>query len=147
MKLRPVPVTIRAAKKLVAALHRHHGPPPGALFAVACATEDGRVCGVAIIGRPTSKALQDGFTAEVTRVATDETPNACSCLYGAAWRACRALGYRRLGTYTLKSEPGTSLVAAGWRLVGETRGGSWDRPSRHRTDKHPTEPKNRWEAA
>lgn len=86
-------------------------------------------------------------TAEVVRVATDGTRNACSMLYGAAWRACRALGYRRLVTYTLPEEGGASLRAAGWRLVGEAGGGSWSRKSRPRVDLHPTQQKMRWEAA
>jgi hypothetical protein len=72
---------------------------------------------------------------------------ACSMLYAAAWRAARALGYRRLVTYTLEQEPGASLRAAGWRCVGRTAGGSWSRTSRPRLDWAPTAPKNRWEAA
>ncbi|MBO0750453.1 MAG: hypothetical protein J2O44_08505 [Porphyrobacter sp.] len=81
------------------------------------------------------------MTLEVTRLCTNGHRNACSFLYGAAQRAAFALGYRRIGTYVLKSEPGTSLAAAGWKLIGETRGGSWSRPSRARADKHPLEPK------
>jgi len=50
---------------------------------------------------------------EVTRVATDGTPNACSLLYAAAWQAAKALGYRTLLTYTQKGESGASLRAAG----------------------------------
>ena len=68
-------------------------------------------------------------------------------LYGACWRACRALGYRRLITYTLDSEPGTSLVAAGWRVVGVVKGQSWSVPSRPRIDKHPLQDKLKWEMA
>jgi hypothetical protein len=83
---------------------------------------------------------------EVLRVATDGTANACSMLYGAAWRAARALGWRKLITYTLVSEPGTSLRAAGWRVVGVVRGRSWDCASRPRVDRHPTLDKQRWEA-
>jgi len=80
-------------------------------------------------------------------VATDGTRNACSMLYGAAWRAAKALGYRKLITYTLASEPGTSLRAAGWSVVGEVRGRSWSCASRPRVDKHPLQDKLRWEAA
>jgi hypothetical protein len=89
--------------------------------------------------------LQDGWTAEVSRLATDGSKNACSMLYGAAWRACRALGYRRLITYILDTEPGTTLQAAGWKLVGAAGGGSWDRRERPRVDRHPTQGKLRWE--
>jgi hypothetical protein len=102
---------------------------------------------VAIVGRPVARHLADGFTAEVTRLASDGTRNACSMLYGAAWRAARALGYRRLVTYTLAEERGASLRGAGWRLVGEAGGGSWNRPKvgRARVDMHPTQRKLRWE--
>lgn len=102
--------------------------------------------GVAIVGRPVARGNDNGLTLEVTRVATDGARNACSMLYGAAWRATRALGYRRLITYTLDTESGTSLRAAGWRVIGKTKGGSWDCPSRPRVDKHPTQPKLCWEA-
>lgn len=90
--------------------------------------------------------LDDRFTLEVNRVATDGAKNACSMLYGAAWRAAKALGYQQLITYTLPEEGGASLRAAGWRLVGECGGGSWSRASRPRCDSHPVQKKLRWEA-
>jgi hypothetical protein len=145
-KLQVVPCSISDAREFVYQFHRHHRPPVGGLFAIACADGD-RVCGVAIVGRPVARALQDGFTAEVTRLATDETRNACSILYAASWRAARAMGYRRLLTYTLGTESGTSLRAAGWKMIGRTGGGSWSVPSRPRVDRHPLQEKIRWEAA
>jgi hypothetical protein len=132
------------AAAFVAEHHRHHTPPQGHLFSIA-AYEGERLCGVVIVGRPVSRHRQDGLTAEVTRLCTDGTKDACSFLYGRAVRAALALGYRRIGTYTLKSEPGTSLRAAGWRVVAEIKGRSWDTPSRRRTDKHPTADKLLWE--
>lgn len=140
-----VPCTIQDAIEYVRQHHRHHRPPLSGLFAVACA-KDGVICGVAIVGRPVARMLQDGWTAEVTRLATDGTKNACSILYAACWRAARALGYRRLITYTLNTEPGTSLRAAGWKCLGETGGGSWSVPSRPRVDRHPLQRKLKWEA-
>lgn len=140
-----VPCSIQDAKEFVRQYHRHHRPPLSGLFAVAVAAEAEDVCGVAIVGRPTARANQDGWTAEVTRVATNGHHNACSALYAACWRAARALGYRKLITYTLQSESGISLRAAGWAVVGETKGRSWDCPSRPRVDKHPTQDKFRWE--
>lgn len=77
----------------------------------------------------------------MTRLATDGTRDACSFLYGASARAAFALGFKRIGTYILASEPGTSLSAAGWRMIGEVRGRSWSCPSRPRVDKHPTQAK------
>lgn len=141
-----VPITISDAKAYVDEHHRHHGSPVGGLFAVAVATE-GAVCGVAIVGRPVARGASDGWTAEVTRCCTNGSKNACSKLYGACWRAARALGYRRLITYTLATEPGASLRAAGWRIVGEVRARSWHTKSRPRVDKHPTQAKFRWEPA
>jgi hypothetical protein len=88
---------------------------------------------------------QDGVTVEITRLCTNGTRNAYSFLYGAATRAAFALGYQRIGTYTLPEEGGASLRAAGWKLIGERGGGSWDCPSRPRVDKHPTQQKFLWE--
>lgn len=113
---------------------------------VAVASSDA-VVGVAIIGKPVARMLNDGLTAEVTRLCVLEGhKNACSMLYGANWRAARALGWKRLITYTLKSEGGASLRASGWKVVGECRGGTWSRPSRPREDKHPLQEKIRWQA-
>lgn len=146
MSLRVIPCTLRAARAYVAQHHRHHRAPQGGLWALA-ASDGVTVRGVAIVGRPVSRALDDGATAEVTRLCTDGARNACSLLYAAARRAARALGYQRLITYTLPSEGGASLRAAGWRLDAETRGGRWSRGARARADDHPTERKLRWEAA
>lgn len=107
------------------------------------------VIGVAIVGRPKARALDvDDYTAEVTRLCVAEYHrNACSMLYAACWRAWRAMGGRRLVTYTLAEEGGASLRAAGWKLVGEAGGGSWSRKERPRVDLHPLQVKLRWEAA
>jgi hypothetical protein len=126
-------------------LHSHHTPPVGHKFSIG-ADRGGELVGVVIVGRPVARRRQDGRTLEVTRLCVlDDEPNACSFLYGRATRAAFAMGYSRVGTYTLKSEPGTSLRAAGWTLVGETPGKSWSVPSRARNDKHPIEPKFVWE--
>lgn len=138
------PVTLREAHALVARIHRHHKPSRGGLFAVAVASAVG-VVGVAVIGRPVARKLDDGFTVEVVRLATDGTPNAPSMLLGASWRAARALGWRRCVTYTLPCEGGASLRASGWTCVGEAGGGTWSRTSRPRVDLHPTQTKIRWE--
>ena len=143
-RLTIVPCTLRAACAFIEQHHRHHPPPQGGRFACAVADEAGRVRGVAIVGTPVARLACDGWRAEVTRVATDGCPNACSALYAACWRACRALGYRELITYTLASESGGSLRAAGWRQVGACGGGTWSTPSRPRIDLHPTQEKFKW---
>jgi hypothetical protein len=143
------PISLRVANEFVAANHRRHGPVCGHKFAVAVADGRGAVRGVAIAGRPVARLLDSGWRLEVVRVATDGTPNVCSMLYGATARAGVAIGYRRedILTYTLASEAGASLRAAGWVQVAITNGSSWDRPSRPRTDHHPTTDKIRWHAA
>jgi hypothetical protein len=139
------PITLKEANQFILEYHRHHLPPQGWKFGLA--VNDGqRVVGVVTVGRPVARALDDGWTLELTRCCTDGTPHVASKLYAAAWRATRALGYKKLITYTLESEAGTSLVAAGWKVVGQVAGRSWSCPSRPRVDTHPLDNKIRWEA-
>jgi hypothetical protein len=145
-RLELVPITRDEAFAYIAEHHRHLGPPVGWRFGVA--VHDGeRIVGVVAVGRPIARFLDDGWTAEVTRCCTDGTPNASSILYGAAWRAARALGYRRLVTYTLRSEPGTSLRAAGFAEVArvDVRGRLWDRPGRPRVEERDPAQRRLWE--
>lgn len=146
MKLSLTTIDLRDANAYVAQHHRHHKPVVGHKFSLGVLDGD-RLCGVAIVGRPVARMRDDGATLEVTRLCTDGTKNACSFLYGAAARACFALGYKRIGTYILASENGASLRASNWRMIGETKGGSWSRADRLRTDKHPLERKVLFEAA
>lgn len=140
-----VPITQKAAKAYVADKHRHHKPPTGSVFQVA--VSDGEsIRGVAMVGRPVARVLDDGQTLEVNRVCTDGARNACSMLYGACRRIAKALGWKRIITYTLSVESGASLRGAGWLLEGERGGGSWGRPSRPRQDDHPTITKHLWSA-
>lgn len=139
-----VPISLRDAHEVVRRLHRHHKPSRGGKFAIGLADDD-TIRGVAIVGRPVARLADDGFTAEVTRLATDGIKNGCSLLYAACWRAARAMGYRKLITYILSSEAGTSVTAAGWKRIGECGGGSWNRNSRPRVDQHPTQQKIRFE--
>lgn len=145
-RLRIVPCSLEAARDFVAMHHRHHKPSTGARYAVAAADEEGRIRGVALIGRPVARLLDDGWTLEVNRVATDGCPNACSALYGAAQRLAKALGYHRLVTYIREDEPGISLRAAGWTHEGEIRARSWNMPGRARTDKTEIVRRSRWSA-
>ena len=139
------PISFGEACRFIALHHRHHLPPVGWKFGIAV-NDGSQVVGVITVGRPVARNLDDTWTLEVTRCCTDGTPNTASMLYSAAWRAAKALGYKRLITYTLQSEPGSSLKAAGWKALYETSGGSWSCKSRPRIDKHPTEPKTLWEA-
>lgn len=146
MTLQLQPITWQEACTFITAHHRHHLPSVGWKYGIA--VNDGeKVVGVVTVGRPVARHFDNGWTLEVTRCCTSGEHNAASMLYGAAWRAARALGYRRLITYTLIEEPGTSLKAAGWKVIGEAGGGSWSVPSRPRVDKAPMGKKTLWEAA
>jgi hypothetical protein len=149
-----VPITLREANRFVEQFHRHNGRTSrdGGKFAIGVEAEmpDGSrtMVGVAIVGRPLSRRLMDGFTAEVLRVCVspEATKNACSILYAACWRAWRAMGGRRLITYTLQTESGASLRGAGWKVIAECSPQTWNRPGRLR-DWQPIygQAKFRWE--
>jgi hypothetical protein len=146
MSLRIVPVTLEAANDFVRRLHRHNKPVLGSKFSIgvsearcglcgpACDRPQECLVGVAIVGRPVARLLDDGFTVEITRVCTDGTRNACSMLYGACRKVAKAMGYERIFTYTLPEEGGASLKAAGFILDKESAGNThkaWhNRPGR-----------------
>lgn len=139
------PVSLKAAKRIVAEFHRHLPEVVGARFAIA-AWLDGRCVGVALVGNPIARVEAEAWDiAEVTRVATDGTPNACSFLYSRAKRAAQALGFRRIRTKTLPNESGASLRAVEARRIGVTRAQSWDRSNRRRARNAPEVQKLRWE--
>lgn len=147
-----VPLTLKQANELVEKLHRHHKPVVGHRFSVGCVdNSDGltrRLVGCAIVGRPVARGCDPYSTAEITRLATDGTKNACSFLYAACARICREMGFSKIQTYILESEPGTSLTAAGWVQVATTAGGDWNHSKQYsgkrRTDQ-PMIPKHRYE--
>ena len=130
-----VPLDLSEANDFVRSFHRHNKPTQGGKFAIGLSSESG-LCGVAIVGRPIARLLSDDFTAEVLRLCVhDDAPrNACSKLYAAAWRACKAMGYKKLITYTLQTESGDSLRGAGFTIVAESKntGKGWtNRPNRN----------------
>ena len=153
MSLEIKPITLRQANSFVAQYHRHNIPTNGHKWSLAAYKGD-TLCGVAIAGQPVARYLDDGETIEVRRVCTDGTHNACSKLYGACARVAKEMGYRRIVTYTLQSEPGTSRKASGWVNDGAAGGTSWDCPGRPRDEeqvtlfgtvrKYPDERKVRW---
>lgn len=127
-------VSFQVACVFIAAWHRHHRPPQGHVYSLGVFLSDWTLVGVATVGRPVARLLDDGRTHEVTRVATDGTSNACSALYAAAWRRSRQDHYvSRMVTYTQDGESGASLRGAGWRVTAKlpARAG-WSCPSRPR---------------
>lgn len=138
------PVSLKEANAFVERHHRHHKPVVGHKFSIGCCDGE-KIVGVAIVGRPVSRHLDDGWTLEVNRLCTDGTRNACSMLYAAAWRAAKAMGYKKLITYILDSEPGTSLKAAGWKCIGKAGGLRWTGKRKPEVDLYPAQMKMRWE--
>jgi hypothetical protein len=139
-----VPINLDEANQFVSDIHRNHNPVVGHKFSIGISDGE-KIVGVAIVGRPVSRHLDNGWTLEVNRVATDGTKNACSMLYGACWRAVKAMGFKKLITYTLPSESGASLRGAGWSCIGEAGGGNWNCKSRPRIDTKHQQMKLRWE--
>ena len=145
------PITLKESQAFVNEHHRHNVAPVGHKYSIGL--NDGeKVIGVCMVGRPIARHNDDGYTLEVLRTCVlDGYKDACSKLYAAAWRAARAMGYKRLITYTLISEPGTSLKAAGYHVIGQTeyKPKGWDVPSRPRVmaERYPTEQKYIWEVS
>lgn len=143
--LKIVPVELRDANAFIEQLHRHHKRVQGHRFSIGAVNEKGILVGIACVGRPVARGDHPREVLEVTRLCTDGTKNACSFLYSACARIGRELGYKRIQTYILESESGTSLVAAGWQQIGVTAGGQWKHTDGkpRRTDQ-PTCPKKKF---
>lgn len=139
-----VPISLKEANAFVERYHRHHKPVVGHKFSVA-ASDGTKIVGVAIVGRPVSRYLDDGWTLEVNRLCTDGTRNACSFLYSAAWRCAKNMGYKKLITYILETENGASLRASGWKCVGQTGGKRWTGERRPEVDLYPAQMKLKFE--
>jgi len=120
-----IPLTLKQLNSLVSTLHRHHKPVTGHRFSIGLVNDEGTLIGAASIGRPVARLVDPYKVAEVTRLVTDGTYNACSMLYSAAARACKAMGFEYIQTYILENEPGTSLKASGWICLGSAGGGQW----------------------
>lgn len=154
--MKAVPVELKDANAFVDRLHRHHAPVSRDKFRVGC-EENGELVGIVQVGRPLARALCDGKTLEVLRLCSNGERNVCSFLYSRAARIAKEMGYKKIITYILESEDGASLKASGWHIEADgVGGGSWDTPSRPRTEevqlslftererKYSTEKKQRW---
>lgn len=146
MNMTIVPLTLKQANAVVAQIHRHHKPATGHRFSIGL-EDDSVLRGVAICGRPVARGCDTYRTLEVCRLATDGTPNACSMLYSACARIAKEMGFTKIQTYILDTEPGTSLKATGWTYEASTAGGDWNHSTANkgtrRTDQ-PMQPKQRW---
>lgn len=133
--LQLAPCSLADAQKFTDAHHRHLPAPIGHLWSTA-AVIDGHPVGVVIVGRPSSRALDDGWTVEVVRCTTTGERNVCSLLYSSVWRAAKARGYQAATTMTMSVESGASLRASNWvpeRDIRPARGG-WDCAARQRSN-------------
>lgn len=119
------PISLKKANEYVINNHRHHNKVQGHKFSLSVWNEDS-LCGVAIVGHPQSRRIDNESTLEVLRLCTDGTYNACSILYARCAKVAKDMGYRKIITYILESELGTSLKASGWHCEQEKCGGtSW----------------------
>ena len=117
-----IPLSLKQANTFVDELHRHHNPSMGDKFRVGV-SDGNKLVGVAQVGRPVSRYLDDGQTLEVIRCCTDGTKNACSFLYSRCARIAEEMGYKKIITYILASELGSSLKASGWHCEADNAGG------------------------
>lgn len=119
-KLEAVPLPLRVCNEYIENFHRHNKPVQGSKFSFGCKYK-GKLVAVCVVGRPISRFKDDGYTAEVTRICVfDDAPNGVnSFLYARSWRAWKAMGGKRIITYTLQSESGCSLRGANWRIINE----------------------------
>lgn len=141
--LRAVPLELAESKAFVEKYHRHHGSVHRDKWRVGCADGD-KLVGVANVGRPIARHLDDGHTLEVLRLCSTGEKDVCSFLYAKCARIAREMGYSKIIIYILDNEDGTSLRAAGWHKEADTKGHSWDTPSRRRNTKAPICDKQRW---
>lgn len=147
MTLRVVPLTLKQLNEEVERLHRHHKRVQGHRFSLGVLDGE-KLVGACSVGRPVARKCDTYLTAEVTRLVTDGTYNACSILYAAAARACTAMGFKKIQTYILYTELGTSLKASGWQLVSVTQGGDWNHSKANKGTRRidqPQKQKQRWE--
>lgn len=146
--LKITPIDFKSAKQFVALHHRHNSAPQGHKFSIAIEAGGARI-GVAMASIPRAIHQNDWETLEVIRCCVDERfRNACSKMYAAVIRIAKAMGYKRLLTYTLVDEPGSSLLAVGFSKEGivKCKGYGWDSPSRPRKkpERYPEGDKFRW---
>jgi len=141
--LRIIPLTLKQANMLVDNLHRHHKPAQGHRFSLGVIQDNVRLCGAAITGRPVARELDPYKVAEVIRLVTDGTKNACSILYAATARVAREMGFDKIQTYILEDEPGTSLLAAGWVYEMTASGGDWNHSKKNAGTRRTDQPQGR----
>jgi hypothetical protein len=137
-------ITLKEAQTFINTFHRHHKQPQGHRFSLGLFVAN-QLVGVIVAGRPVARLNDNGSTLEITRCCVLEGfKNGITILCGRVYQTAKLWGYKQVITYTLESENGVSMKAAGFRCIGKTKGGSWNSPNRKRNDKHPIIPKYKW---
>ncbi len=131
--MKVIPLSLRQANDFISKFHRHNKPVQGCKFCIG-AQKANKIVGVAVVGRPVARLLDDGLTAEITRVCTNGTRNVNSFLYAHCAKICKLMGFNRIITYTLEEESGASLRAIGAKPEAFVEPSSWDRKNRHRNE-------------
>ncbi len=142
--MKSVPLSIMQANYFIHKHHRHHSPVQGHKFSIGVIDDDGLLLGVAVVGRPVARMVDQYTVAEVTRLCTDGSKNACSFLYSKCARICKEMGYEKIQTYILIDENGASLRASGWFLEEITDGGEWKHTDGKERLNEQTAAKQRW---
>jgi len=125
-----IPITFEKACRFVNMHHRHHFNSHAHKWSIGY-EEEGKLIGVGMIGRPLNRHLDDGLSLEITRVCVlENNPNVCSIIISALCRSAKSMGYKRVYTYTLESESGSSLKGCGFENMATTISKKW---VRHRT--------------
>lgn len=127
------PITRDLANDCVRRWHRHHKPVRQRVLSVGAFIE-GEIVGAAIVEPAKAEALSKNGVFEVTRLAcrgggatlNGHVDGVASKLLGAAWGAMRAMGCRRMCSYTRLDESGVCYRAAGWVAVAFSKGEAWD---------------------
>lgn len=141
MEIRPI--TFKQASEFINKYHRHHNATVGCKFCIGLYHKDSLI-GCAVCGRPVSRYYDNGLTCEINRVCVIEGyKNGCSMLYGACCRIAKNMGYKKIITYTLKSENGASLRASNFICEGQSGGTHWT-GKRNKAQSIPNEFKKRW---
>ena len=120
-ELKCIPLTLKEANAFVKEHHRHNKECRGHRFSIGAIYKN-KLVGVAIIGRPVSRNFDFRFVSEINRncVLENAPKGTCSFLYSRAMKVWQSQGGKKILTYTLETEPGSSLKAVNFIPVAKT---------------------------
>lgn len=111
-----IPLSLKEANEFVTKHHRHNKRCVGHKFSIGAIYKNNLV-GVVIVGRPVARKLDNRFTLEINRnCVLDTAPKGtCSFLYARAIKIWQSMGGKKIITYTLETESGSSLKAVNFK--------------------------------